>query len=48
MKHILIDGKNISKGGGPIKWKGLRSDTVINNALPPTSDTLSNYEKKTC
>ena len=30
-----------------IKWKGLRSDAVINNALPPTSDTLNDYEKKT-
>ena len=48
MKHILIDRKNISKGGGPIKREGLRSDTIINNVLPPTSDTLSNYKKKIC
>ena len=31
-----------------IKRKGLRSDTLLNNPLPPTSDTLTNYEKKTC
>ena len=30
----MIDGKNISNEGRPIKWKGLRSDTVINTALP--------------
>ena len=40
--------KIFRKEEGPIKWKVLRKDTVINNALLPTSDTLSNYEKKTC
>ena len=45
-----MDGKNLLKGEGSIKQKGRRSDTIINinNALPLTSDTFSNYEKKTC